>query len=196
MWSPPDLAYQHGIITEYRLLLEIVELEVESIAYSTASTAVTLTDLHPHYTYSYKVAAHTVATGVYSEAATVQMPEDGTCYYLRCDYTTITHSTTVPSSSPVALVVNNVTSTSAVLSWRPPPLEDQNGILTHFLANVTSVVTGESEHFVLQTYSTTIENLHPFYTYACIVSAATEVGRGPFSTIVEFRTEEAGIKFY
>ncbi len=67
---------QNGIITEYRI--NVTELETGNVLvrFST-TTSVTVTALHPYYTYVCIVSAHTVATGPYTDTFAIRTPEDG-----------------------------------------------------------------------------------------------------------------------
>ena len=46
-------------------------------SYTSRSTSLTLSDLHPYYQYTYIIAAYTIRVGPYSGAITLRMPEDG-----------------------------------------------------------------------------------------------------------------------
>ena len=97
----------------------------------------------------------------------------------------------VPSSSPEHLSGVPVSSTSIRLTWDPPLLEHHNGEIDGYLVNITEVATGIfTQHFSNQT-QITIDNLHPFYTYHCYVTAVT-VGEGPYTDLVIVITDEAG----
>ena len=48
-----------------------------------------------------------------------------------------------PSAAPVNVTGMNTSSTSLRISWLPPPVEDQNGIIIAY--NVTYVTAGGSE---------------------------------------------------
>ena len=76
-----------------------------------------------------------------------------------------------------------------MVRWRDPPLDDQNGLIVHYLvryfpANDSSSVR-EEEVEVTEGQDNVIEHavnqLQPFTTYEFAVAAATDVGRGPFS---------------
>ncbi len=85
-----------------------------------------------------------------------------------------------------------LTSRSAVLTWDPPPYEDQNGVIISYLISVTVNETGET--FVLSTNDTSlsITGLRPYRTYICTIAASTSVGVGPYSTSVIAETLEDG----
>ena len=77
------------------------------------------------------------------------------------------------------------------LIWAPPPMAQQNGIIRRYIANVTSADSREELITYSQTRSTLVQNLRPFTTYFCSVSAET-VAPGPFSTPVVVQTAEDG----
>ena len=74
-------------------------------------------------------------------------------------------------------------------------MDKQNGIIRRYIINVTSVDDGEELITYSQTTSTLVQNLHPFTTYACSVSAET-VNPGPFSPPIVVQTPEDGKIFY
>ena len=100
-----------------------------------------------------------------------------------------------PSAPPEELVAGNVSSTSFVLSWSPPPTSQQNGIIRQYTINVTEVQTGTS--IILNSTSTSVSvlSLHPYYTYECVVSAYT-VGSGPYSEVITITTSEDGMLIF
>ena len=69
------------------------------------------------------------------------------------------------------------------VSWDPPPLEVQNGLITHY--NVCYVVEGgaQAEQCIPSslTSTTLTMGISPGTTYLIRVAAATAVGLGPFS---------------
>ena len=74
-------------------------------------------------------------------------------------------------------------------------MDKQNGIIRRYIINVTSVDDGEELITYSQTTATLVQNLHPFTTYACSVSAET-VNPGPFSPPIVVQTPEDGKIFY
>ena len=89
--------------------------------------------------------------------------------------------TTVPVAPPENFEASDVTSTSAVLSWDPPPPDSLNGEIIQYVINVTVQETGERFQLTSVTNSLTVTVLSPFRTFVCIIAAATSVGLGPFS---------------
>ena len=87
----------------------------------------------------------------------------------------------------------SVSSTNVQLSWNPPPTDQQNGIITDYYINMTEVETGVTVQLtVTGATSLLIDALHPYYVYNFFISAATVVGRGPYSTLFSIRTPEDG----
>ena len=75
----------------------------------------------------------------------------------------------------------------------PPPVDEQNGIITNYVINITEDNTGEEFHVSTSNTSLTIDdNLQPYYTYICVIAAETSVGEGPFGSNISFTTHEYG----
>lgn len=75
-WDPPSAHQVNGLVQYYTVSLQEVET---SLYYNlqTNNLSLTLSDLHPYYTYSIMVAAVTVAKGPYSSHITFRAPQDG-----------------------------------------------------------------------------------------------------------------------
>ena len=70
------MSCQNGIIREYRI--NVTEVETGRVlVFNSTSTTLTLSSLHPYYTYQCIVSAYTVAVGPYTDIFTVVTPEDG-----------------------------------------------------------------------------------------------------------------------
>ena len=79
-WSPPQPEHTNGILQGFTVTL--IELATgERIFNNTASTSLTLSFLHPSYTYKYTVAASTTILGPASSVMNITMPEDGKLCY-------------------------------------------------------------------------------------------------------------------
>ena len=79
-WSPPLPVHQNGLITNY--LINALEEDTATAAqYSTSATWLLLTQLHPHYRYTFTFAAVTVELGPFGSSISVRMPEDGICVH-------------------------------------------------------------------------------------------------------------------
>lgn len=95
-----------------------------------------------------------------------------------------------PSASPQNLQVNVVNSTFASVSWIPPSIDQQNGIITHYTVILYNDETGYTLSFNTTEVFLQLNNLHAFYNYECSVAAVT-VSTGP-TTSVLFETPENG----
>ena len=85
---------------------------------------------------------------------------------------------TAPLGSPVSLEILSTLSTSVMLSWRPPPEGQLNGVLRHYVLNVRELDSGRN--FTLMSIDSMIvlRDLHPFYSYTIAVCPVT-VDIGP-----------------
>ena len=86
---------------------------------------------------------------------------------------------TVPTAAPQRVSGSAINSTSISLSWSPPPLPDQNGLIQNYSISVYEVATGTLTPYTTTNSPITISSLHPYYTYRCSVAAYTSVGEGP-----------------
>ena len=86
----------------------------------------------------------------------------------------------------------NATSTTIILSWQPPPVEDQNGDITGYILNVTLPDTGETQEVLTESTNYILDPVMPHTHYTAAVAAQTSAGRGPFSAIVSVHTLEDG----
>ena len=96
-----------------------------------------------------------------------------------------------PSAPPMNISVysSSITSTAFVISWDPPALIHQNGIVTYYTVILLEEETGvEYEHTSFST-SLSVHSMHPAYTYQCRVAAHT-VAQGPFSQPINVTTNE------
>ena len=102
-------------------------------------------------------------------------------------------SFTVPSGPP-QLFYGSATSPYVVsINWQPPVFTEQNGVITGYVVNITSLDTAVT--WQLTTTNTTtlqIPNLTPYTNYVCIIAARTAIGVGPFSTVLDIQTLEDG----
>uniref|UniRef100_A0A2K6LI51 Receptor-type tyrosine-protein phosphatase delta n=1 Tax=Rhinopithecus bieti TaxID=61621 RepID=A0A2K6LI51_RHIBE len=100
-----------------------------------------------------------------------------------------------PSAPPQDISCTSPSSTSILVSWQPPPVEKQNGIITEYSIKYTAV-DGEDDkpHEILGIPSDTtkylLEQLEKWTEYRITVTAHTDVGPGPESLSVLIRTDE------
>lgn len=96
-----------------------------------------------------------------------------------------------PSAPPESPTAGEISSDAISLTWAPPPLENQNGVIIRYVINVTVVGTGETFLTFSSTNSLTLGSLRPFTTYVCVIAAETSAGVGPFSISISAQTDEA-----
>ena len=119
---------------------------------------------------------------------------------------------TAPTEVPVNVSVSVQSSSNITLSWKPPSLKEQNGVIIRYhvivmevqILNVDNgtVISQTGKNFsrtydASQNYMQSIDMLHPNYNYTVRIAAATAVGIGPFSDPITVMTLEDGecIKF-
>lgn len=74
-WNPPDPDKHNGVIQYYSIAVMGFE-SVTTETYTTSITSLTLSDLHPAYTYILEIAAVTISFGPVINTS-VTMDEDG-----------------------------------------------------------------------------------------------------------------------
>ena len=87
---------------------------------------------------------------------------------------------------------SDVTSTSAVISWGPPPYEDQNGVIISYTISVSVQETGESVVYTTSDPTLELAGLMIYTTYGIEIAASTSVGQGPFTQEFNVTTLEEG----
>ena len=101
-----------------------------------------------------------------------------------------------PHAPPQNIQSRVTGSKTAVISWDPPPFDDQNGIITYYLLLISQEQFNISD-MVLNTTSDvttyTVTGLEEYNNYTCRVAAATRIGPGPYSTPIEFSTLQDGM---
>ena len=90
------------------------------------------------------------------------------------------------------LTFSNISDSSFHLVWQSPLPSDQNGIIRHYIVNITEEDTGRQFQLTSLANYILVGSLHPFYTYVCTVAAST-VDSGPYSPPLTVRTLEAGM---
>ena len=102
---------------------------------------------------------------------------------------TVLHS--VPSAPPRNLSVIFVNSTTMTLSWDPPPSDQINGYIRHYIIVVTERETASEFQEQSNYTQVTLQSLHPYYTYSCRVTAVT-TGSGPYTGNLTIQLPEDG----
>ena len=114
---------------------------------------------------------------------------------------------TAPSEVPLNVILSVQSPRNITLSWEPPSLEEQNGLLVQYHVIVMetqilyldngTVISPMGDNFN-RTYNVSegrtqlIDMLHPSYNYTVRIAAATVVGIGPFSDPITVMTLEDG----
>ncbi len=78
-WRPPEIQHQNGVLKPYIVTIGCDSCHSNS-TFVVTSTELVVVTLHPSYRYRLLVAAVTVESGPFSEAALFTMPEDGKLY--------------------------------------------------------------------------------------------------------------------
>lgn len=99
---------------------------------------------------------------------------------------------TAPSSPPLYPTAKAENSTAILLSWSPPPAIDVNGVLRHYVVELTETETGRVWSDLVATGTVlTVTALHPHYLYSARIAAYT-TGPGPYTQAVHVQTNESG----
>ena len=95
------------------------------------------------------------------------------------------YNSTVPSSSPLNVMVTSVDPASLGVSWDPPVQRDRNGPITSYVIQYTRVGSSDMMNVNITSETThTISGLVVLTEYSVIVAAMTINGTGPFSDAV------------
>ena len=101
---------------------------------------------------------------------------------------------TVPRLPPQNVSVDNITSTTIILSWSEVPAIDQNGIIIEYEVEYTQNTTFDITNQSVMINSTTVEltDLHEYVQYSIRVRAYTSIGSGPYTTVINVTTAQDG----
>lgn len=106
--------------------------------------------------------------------------------------TTTTSSTycshTAPTGAPIGVQGYSQSSSTIFLSWSPPLIEHQNGIIQHYHINITNTVTNNQETIITGATNFVFKDLEPNLTYTFTVAAYT-IAMGPSSEPIQVSTE-------
>ena len=99
----------------------------------------------------------------------------------------------VPSSAPLNFTKTSQSSESGItLTWSPPPIEDQNGVIIGYLLKVTEGTMDNVYQLRLQSQTYQNNTLLKFTEYTFAVAAMTAIGLGPFTDSIAVTTPEGG----
>lgn len=96
-----------------------------------------------------------------------------------------------PNGAPQNVSGVSTSSHSIYLSWNPPPLTSQNGIIREYYINILEVDRGLEFEYMAGSTEFEITELHPYYTYEIWVSAYT-IALGPSSDPISVLTLDDG----
>ena len=101
-----------------------------------------------------------------------------------------------PSTPPEEIQVSAEDSRTLQLTWQPPENRSRNGIIQGYHINITELNTYTTFIYVLEAteLSLVVDNLHPYYSYSCVIAAET-IELGPFSVAVIIELPEDGKYF-
>lgn len=103
----------------------------------------------------------------------------------------------VPSAPPQEVTCTSPSSTSILVSWAPPPVEFQNGVITGYTIQYSTTEGNKTSKRVdgipPESSPYLLENLEKWTEYGITVRAQTEAGEGPESLQLLIRTEEDGM---
>ena len=96
-----------------------------------------------------------------------------------------------PTSSPLNVTVTVVSSVAISVTWHPPLIQDQNGIITSYIIQLYDTVNDQTTLYEREGHHSqiVIDELHPYYMYDVSMAAET-VDLGPFSTTQSIQTLE------
>ena len=101
---------------------------------------------------------------------------------------------TVPGLPPQNVSVDNITSTTIILSWSEVPAIDQNGMIIEYEVEYTQTTFDENMTQSVMVNSTTVEltDLHEYVQYFIRVRAYNSIGSGPYTTAINVTTAQDG----
>jgi receptor-type tyrosine-protein phosphatase Q len=169
-WEPLTLTEASGVIQLYNITLH--EMETDSLMYhTTTNSSITITDLHPFYTYVCTVSAvNDIGQGPPSRV-TIQMSERA------------------PTSPPGNLSINPLSSTMLNVSWGDIPFSHRNGLIRHYILQIIHVNSQLMFNRLSMTTHVIIDNLQPNSIYNISVAGLT-VNIGPHSDHMTLSTLE------
>ena len=181
------MADRNGLIRQY--LINITEIDTRNVfSYFTMTTEFNAGFFHPYYYYSCSVSAVTIAPGPYTDPVIIQTRIDG-IYTL---YTITLHEIdmflAVPSGPPQSTDTLSLSSTSLLLTWDGPLLEQQNGPIVGYSVRVVRVDDSSMTDIHTNDTMLRVDSLDPHTLYEWRVAARTITGTGPYSSPVVEQT--------
>ena len=95
-------------------------------------------------------------------------------------------SNSLEPSGPPTITNTEAAADSIYLSWTPPSLENQNGIITGYIIDASSSAQNGSRFISVETDCTLMAI--PYTHYQLRVAAVNSAGQGPFGSAVNVET--------
>uniref|UniRef100_A0AAX7SQ16 protein-tyrosine-phosphatase n=1 Tax=Astatotilapia calliptera TaxID=8154 RepID=A0AAX7SQ16_ASTCA len=177
-WNAQTQTGQENQVTGYELLYRKRDDKEEKRVSFEPTTTYLLKDLKPFTTYTFRLAARSKhGVGAYTNEISAETPQ------------------TQPSGPPQEVKCYSPSSTNILVSWRPPPVELQNGIITQYAIQYAATegedaTTRQIVNIPPESTQYLLENLEKWTEYRVTVTAHTDVGAGPESLPQVIRTEE------
>ncbi|NXP20241.1 PTPRD phosphatase, partial [Scytalopus superciliaris] len=173
-WTPP----RSDTISSYELVYKDGEHGEEQRVSTEPTTSYRLQGLRPNSLYLFRLAARS-SQGLGASTAEISART----------------MQSKPSAPPQDISCTSPSSTSILVSWKPPPVEKQNGIITEYSIKYIGVDGEDTKpHEILGISSDStqylLEQLEKWTEYRISVTAHTDVGPGPESLAVLIRTDE------
>ncbi|XP_058857363.1 receptor-type tyrosine-protein phosphatase delta isoform X22 [Acipenser ruthenus] len=172
-WHPPVETF--GPVQGYRLKYGRKDTDLLTILeFSEKEDHFTVTDIHKGASYVFCLSARNKVGYGEEIVKEISLPED------------------VPSGFPQNIVADSPTSTTFQLSWQPPVLSEQNGVIVKYTVLYKDINSpnNPSELIVMPPETTVkINGLKADATYDIKIRAYTSKGAGPYSPSVQFRTQ-------
>ena len=179
---PNNLENINGVITFYQLTYNGINVDTEvrslkcrpkSFEYYLAPVTCNLTGLEEGVEYNIKARIYTsVGGGPYCSSVVVSTTE------------------IAPTGPPLQCTILILLSTSLTLSWSPPELKLQNGIITGYLVHYHGLLVDVQErNFTIRSCLTNLTRLEEGALYVITICALNRAGVGPCLEVV-IRTRE------
>ncbi|XP_031751396.1 receptor-type tyrosine-protein phosphatase delta isoform X25 [Xenopus tropicalis] len=171
-WYPPVETF--GPVIGYRLKFGRKDLDtLTTLEFSEKEEHFTATDIHKGALYIFKLSARNKVGYGEEIVKELSIPEEP------------------PSGFPQNIHCDSTSSTSVLITWQHPNLEERNGLLTKYTLMYRDI---NLPHYPIEVpivpadTTVTLTGLKPDTTYDVKLRAHTSKGPGPFSPSVQFRT--------
>ena len=210
-WGPP--LTPNGVIVSYTVSYSSSTEMVSIVLHNPMQTTHRITSLRAFTNYKISVYASTRIGGGPSASVVKKTEESSNLFlqmksnvctvamYVACMtfLRSLSNSATVPTSylgpsAPPEDIQFFVTgSTTATVTWSPPPVDDQNGVVVYYSLTIEDLQFNARIEVINSTNSTYyLTGLNEFNEYRCRIAAATIKGLGPYSQAHNFTTYQDG----